>query len=231
MCGRFSLTTPRREVLDHYGIQDAPTLFLLKPRFNIAPSQQIAVVRMGSEGRELRELRWGLVPSWAKQPETGFSMINARAETVHTKPAYRALFRRRRCLIPADGFYEWQAVGGEKQPWRFTMKDGVFSFAGLWDRWQGQGGEVIESATIIVTDANDLVRPIRDRMPVIVDPVDYAFWLDPGISEPEALRPLLVLHSTGRMEAYPVTPKMNRADFDEPEAVERAMIHSPSSSA
>lgn len=213
MCGRFSLSTPRREVLDHYGIQDAPTLLLLAPRYNIAPSQKIAIVRMGEEGRELRELKWGLVPSWAKQPETGFNMINARAETVDSKPAYRALFRRRRCLIPADGFYEWQAVGGGKQPWRFTMRGGVFSFAGLWDRWQGQDGEVIESATIIVTDANDLVRPIHDRMPVILDPADYEFWLDPG-TEPVALKFLLAPHSAGRMESYPVTTKINRAGYE-----------------
>lgn len=210
MCGRFSLTIPRREVLDHYGIQDAPTV--LAARINIAPSQQIAVVRMGKEGRELRELHWGLIPHWAKERSTGYSMINARAKTVDTKPAFKALFRRRRCLIPADGFYEWRQEGGGKQPYRFTMRGEVFSFAGLWDSWKGPDGKIIESATIIVTDANDLVRPIHDRMPVIIDPADYEFWLDPGIQEPEALRPLLVPHPVGRMECNPVLQEINSAE-------------------
>lgn len=217
MCGRFTLTVPRREVLDHYGIADAPTL--LAPRYNIAPSQNIAVVRMGADGRELRELHWGLIPHWAKERSTGFSMINARAETVDTKPAFRGLFRRHRCLIPADGFYEWKPVAGGKQPYRFTMRGQVFSIAGLWDRWQDKTGEVVESATIIVTDANDLVRPIHDRMPVIIDPADYDFWLDPGIQEPEALKPLLVPHAVGKMDAFPVSSKVNRATYDKPDAI------------
>lgn len=218
MCGRFTLSAPRHVVLAHYGIQDAPTL--LSPRYNIAPSQNIAVVRMTEHGRELRDnVYWGLIPHWAKERSTGFSMINARAETVDSKPAYRSLFRRRRCLIPADGFYEWAALEGGKQPIRFSMRGEVFSFAGLWDRWQGPGGKVVESATIIVTDANDLVRPVHDRMPVIIDPADYEFWLDPGIQEPVALKPLLVPHPVARMEAYKVTKKVNRATYEDPEAI------------
>ena len=179
MCGRFTLTHTRREVLDHYGIRDAPTP--LAPRYNIAPATNIAVVRMGQEGRELRELKWGLVPHWAKEPQTGYSMFNAKAETVDAKPAFRSIFRRRRCLIPADGFYEWKSIGRSKQPYRFTMRGEIFSFAGMWDRWQGPDDQVIESCSIIVADANDLVRPVHDRMPVIIDPVDYDVRAAPNL--------------------------------------------------
>ncbi len=217
MCGRFTLMTNRQEVLDHFGIRDAPEL--LVPRYNIAPSQAIAAVRQGAEGRELVMLHWGLVPSWAKEPATGFSMINARAETVDSKPAYRTAFRRRRCLIPADGFYEWRTVDG-KQPYRFTVQGGVFAFAGLWEHWKGLAGEVVDSCTIIVTNANDLVRHVHDRMPVIIDPADYAFWLDPGITEPETLRPLLAPYPTGRMQGYPVGKNVNRAGYEEADAIE-----------
>jgi putative SOS response-associated peptidase YedK len=217
MCGRFTLTASRPDVLGHYGLQNDPPLAI--PRYNIAPLQAIAVVRMTKESRELKEVRWGLVPQWAKQPESGFSMINARAETVDTKPAFRALLRRRRCLIPTDGFYEWRGPQGNKQPWRFVMKRGLFSFAGLWDHWQGPDNQVIESATIITTDANDLVRPCHDRMPVIIDPADYEFWLDPGIAEPEALRPLFAPHPVSGMDAYPVIQKVGRTTFNDPEAI------------
>lgn len=217
MCGRFTLFADQRLVLDHFGIRDAPAL--LTPRYNIAPSQDIAAVRQGTEGRELVMLRWGLVPSWAKEPATGFPMINARAETVATKPAYRTAFRRRRCLIPADGFYEWKQADG-KQPYRFTVGDGLFAFAGLWEHWQGPAGEAVESCTILVTDANDLVRRVHDRMPVIVDPTDYAFWLDPGITEPEALRPLLTPFPADRMRAWPVSRKVNRAGYEAVDVIE-----------
>ncbi len=139
---------------------------------------------------------------------------------MHSKPAYRAAFRRRRCLIPADGFYQWRAADG-KQPYRFTLRDGgVFAFAGLWEHWQGPAGEVLESCTILVTDANELVRQVHERMPVILDPADYDLWLDPGITEPEALRPLLAPYPAHRMRGYPVSRKVNRADYEASEAVE-----------
>lgn len=218
MCGRFTLTTSRYPVLQHYGLTDAPTL--LSPRYNISPTQDIAVVRIGAQGRELRELRWGLVPHWSKGIDPKLSLFNARAESVDTKPAFRSLIKRRRCLIPADGVFEWQAIGGQKQPWLFVMNGGVFSMAGLWDRWEGPDHQVIESVTILTTEANDLVRPCHDRMPVILDPADYDFWLDPGIQEPEALRPLMVPHPVARMNAYRVTPKMGRASYQEPDAIQ-----------
>ncbi len=168
MCGRFTLRTPTHRLAEAFGVRDLPNL---PPRYNIAPTQDAAVVRPGPEGeaRELAMLRWGLVPSWSEGP-SAYSMINARAETVATKPAFRAAFRHRRCLVPADGFYEWQRVDGGKQPYLVELASGEpFAFAGLWEHWEG--GDVIESFTIIVTEANELLRPIHERMPVILDPV------------------------------------------------------------
>ncbi len=165
-------------------------------------------------------LLWGLVPSWAMEPAMGFFMINARAETVATKPAYRTAFRRRCCLIPADGFYEWLPTDKGKQPYRFTVGGGLFAFAGLWEHWKGPAGEVVESCTILVADANDLVRRVHDRMPVVVDPADYAFWLDPGLTEPEALRPLLVPYPADKMRVWPVSRKVNRAGYESADAIE-----------
>ena len=146
------------------------------PRYNIAPTQDAPVVRQTKDAdeREMDMLRWGLVPSWSQGPDSGYSMINARAETVATKPAFRSAFRFRRCLVPADGFYEWRKVAGRKQPYRITVKDGEpFAFAGLWEHWTGPDGYVVQSFTIVVTEANELLRPIHDRMPVILDPADY----------------------------------------------------------
>ena len=165
MCGRYTLHTPRDRIRERYRIaRDLATLEKLFERYNIAPSQQVAAVRIARDGvRELVPLRWGLIPHWAKDPKTGYSMINARAESVATKPAFRDAFRRRRCLIPADGFYEWKQVGTAKQPFHIRLKGGEdFAFAGLWEHWQGEGQE-IESCSIIVTDANELLSHIHDR--------------------------------------------------------------------
>jgi putative SOS response-associated peptidase YedK len=163
----------------------------LKPRYNIAPSQEVPAVRQSGGGRELALLRWGLIPHWAKDEKIGYRMINARAETVAEKPSFRTAFRRRRCLIPATGFFEWKPVQGGKQPYNIRIGDGkLFAFAGLWERWEGQGGRIVESCTI-VTDANEVLRPIHDRMPVILDPADYGAWLDPELHDPERLKPLL----------------------------------------
>jgi putative SOS response-associated peptidase YedK len=155
-------------------------------------------------------LRWGLVPSWAKEVKSGYSMINARAETVADKPAYRTAFRLRRCLIPADGFYEWRQTGDGKQPYHIRMKDGaVFAFAGIWERRERDEG-VIESCSIIVTAANDAIRPVHDRMPVIVAPRDYASWLDPELRDPGKVNPYLRAWPADEMEAFPVSSRVNR---------------------
>ena len=149
-----------------FGLDEEP---VLAPRFNIAPTQDVTVVRAPSGRRQAGQVQWGLVPSWARDESIGSKLINARAETVAEKPAFRAALRARRCLVLADGFFEWQPAGGRKQPWYFRARDGrPFAFAGLWERWQPAGGEAVESCAIITTEANDVVRPVHERMPVIL---------------------------------------------------------------
>lgn len=194
----------------------------LAPRYNIAPSSPVLACRTDAEGgREMVLLRWGLVPSWAKDPKTGYRMINARAETVAQKPAYRTAFKRRRCLIAADGFYEWRPAGARKQPYFMRLKDGEpFAFAGLWEHWQHED-QSIESCTIIVTDANALVATVHERMPVILPPQHYAQWLDPAEHEPARLLPLLAPYPAAGMEAYPVSTLVNTPKNDTPDLIER----------
>ena len=217
MCGRYNLIEDARALVDFFILDNSLEML---PRYNIAPSQDIPVVRQDREGRELSLLRWGLIPHWAKDHKIGYRMINARAETVAQKPSFRTAFRRRRCLIPATGFYEWKKVAGGKQPYNIRMKDGgLFAFAGLWERWKGGDGNLVESCTIIVTDANDLVRPVHERMPVILDPADYGTWLDPGLQEPARLRPLLVPHPSAGMDLYPVSSRVGSPANDDSELV------------
>jgi putative SOS response-associated peptidase YedK len=196
MCGRYTLHTSRERLLEHFQLQSRLELV---PRFNIAPSQAVPAVRQGEEQRELVMLRWGLIPAWAKEEKSGYRMINARAETVASKPAFRSALRYRRCLLPADGFYEWRAGPRGKQPYYIRLREGdVFAFAGLWEHWEGPDGKVIESCTIIVTNANEVLRPVHDRMPVILDPADYHRWLDPSCHDPSALTLLLQLYPAER---------------------------------
>jgi putative SOS response-associated peptidase YedK len=219
MCGRYSLTTAPEAMRDMFGFENLPNL---APRFNIAPTQDVAVVRRAAGGaRELAMLRWGLIPSWAKDAAIGAPMINARAETVAHKPAFKSAFRERRCLVPADGFYEWRAAADGKQPFRIGFADGaVFAFAGLWERWTGpeDTGDVVESVTIITTDANDKLRPIHHRMPAILDPGDYAAWLDPELGAEETSR-LLRPHGPETMAFYRVGTRVNNARHDDPECI------------
>src|SRR5262249_35095164 len=159
-----------------------------------APTQPVLAVRLpaGASRPGAATLRWGLVPSWAKDVRIAHQLLNARSETVAEKPAFRAALRRRRRLVPADGVYEWRAPGGSKQPFCFRLRDdGPFAFAGLWESWQAPAGEALETCTLLTTEANDLVRPIHDRMPVILAPRCHAEWLDPQVQDPERLRPLL----------------------------------------
>ena len=185
----------------------------LSPRYNVSAGTRIPVIRVTPEdGAELTELKWGLLPYWSKEPRIAFNTINAMAETVETKASYRVPFKKRRCLIPADGWYEWQPLKSGKQKWWFhRTDDSDFCFAGLWDRWR-RGDEVIESCTIIVTDAADSIRHVHDRMPAIIDPADYRFWLDPGIDTVPALK-VLLRPTTAPLEARPVAnPKHPRDD-------------------
>lgn len=163
-----------------------------------------------SAGRELTLLHWGLVPFWSKDKKIGYRTINARAETVASKPTFRAAFRHRRCLIPADGFYEWQTQPGGKQPYYITLQEqGLFAFAGLWEQWRGDNDEVLESCTLIVTEANALMQPIHHRMPVILDPKDYDTWLDPANAAKREPAALLKPYPAQRMAAYPVSREVN----------------------
>ncbi len=220
MCGRYTLKTPIDVVAEHFGISGYPSS--LTPSYNVAPTQEVAAVVEEDEKREIGMLRWGLIPSWAKDPAIGNKMINARAETVSEKPSFRSAFKKRRCLIVADGFYEWQKTDGGKQPYHVRMRDGSpFAFAGLWETWARDGVE-IRSCSIITTDANDLMGEIHHRMPVILPPEDYDLWLDPGFGEKEALVDLLRPHPSDAMEAYPVSRRVNRPANNDPRVVEPA---------
>jgi putative SOS response-associated peptidase YedK len=172
------------------------------------------------EGRELAFLRWGLIPSWSKDPAIGNRLINARAETAQEKPSFRSAFRRHRCLIPTNGFYEWQRLERGKQPYFVRMRDGqLFAFAGLWDRWESPDKGVIETCTILTTAANTVLAPIHDRMPVILPPTEYARWLDPTLRDPDSLAPLLVPFPPEEMLAFPVSPRVNAPTVDDEKCI------------
>jgi len=217
MCGRFTLTTNLGAIAKRFGV--ARFLEEVGPRFNIAPTQTVIVV--ADDGtRHLTQMRWGLIPSWAKDPTIGNRMINARAETVATKPAFRVALRKRRCLLPADGFYEWQPVGRRKQPVYIALKSREpFAFAGLWETWTSPEGEEIRTCTIITTEANEFLKPIHDRMPVILTRDAEAVWLDPTIQEPARLLPLLKAYTAEDIEALPVSTQVNNPSDDSPECV------------
>jgi putative SOS response-associated peptidase YedK len=221
MCGRFTLTTPTPVLAELFLFPEPESQ---PPRYNVAPTQLIATVRAPSDikHRELALCRWGLIPSWANDPAIGNRMINARAETAAEKPAFRSPLRHRRCLVLADGFYEWQKQEAKKQPYYFRMRDGKpFAFAGLWDRWH-EGDQAVETCTILTTEANDLVRPIHERMPLILAPEDYDRWLDPAVQKPEQVKPLLHPYRSDVMETYPVSSTVNNPRNDVPRCVEPA---------
>lgn len=222
MCGRYTLQASPEELARQFSVEvEDPSLF--KPRYNIAPSQNVAVVRLkpDTSQRELVRLRWGLIPSWAKDPRIGNQMINAKAETVATKPSFRSAFRKRRCLIPADGFYEWQQQGRQKQPMYIRLRDRrPFAFAGLWERWEPKDGEPVESCTIVTTEPNEFMRLIHNRMPVILAPPDYDIWLDPTVQQTETLQAMLMPYPPESMEAYPVSRLVNNPRNDIPQCVE-----------
>lgn len=219
MCGRFALLVTGAEVADFFGLKTAPEP--LPPRYNIAPTQPILALRHAAHETqwEFALFRWGLVPSWAKDVKMGARMINARSETVTEKPAFRAAFKRRRCLIPASGFFEWQKVNGRKQPMYIHPKDSeLFALAGLWEFWAGADGSELETCTILTTTPNDLMAPIHDRMPVIVAPEDFAIWLDPG-PRPENGLHLLRPYPAEKMVAYPVSNLVNSPANDTPACI------------
>jgi putative SOS response-associated peptidase YedK len=221
MCGRFTLIADPdelREVLPYINI---PKQYSAAPRYNIAPTQPVAVVANNGENR-LDFFVWGLVPSWAKDPEIGSRMINARAETLAEKPAFRSAFRRRRCLILANGFYEWKQEPGQKAktPMYIQIKSGKpFTFAGLWERWNSPDGSNLLSCTIITTQPNSLMEPIHNRMPVILPTQAYATWLQPGEADPRSLQALLMPYPAEEMVAWPVSRLVNSPENDSPACI------------
>lgn len=219
MCGRFTLAADPETLATLFNLHQLPDL---APRYNIAPTQPVAAVRFdpNRNRRGFTYLTWGLIPFWAKDSKIGARMINARAETVAEKPAFRGAFKYRRCLIPADGFYEWQKRTNGKQPYYITFEDHhPFAFAGLWERWQGDDGSVIETCILLTTSANELLRPIHNRMPVILDPGDYADWLAPT-SSPSHLRQLLRPYSGTGLITFPVSPRVNNPTYDAPDCIQ-----------
>ena len=215
MCGRFSLGASATNLAGHFNVQES---FVWSARYNLAPSQEVlTVVQPAGTARQLRRMRWGLITAWAKDPAIGNQLINARAETVATKPAFRTALRDRRCLILTDGFYEWESQGRRKQPWFIRMRDGLpFAFAGLWDRWTDPEGRAVESCTIITTTPNDLIRSFHHRMPVILAPADYDLWLDVRVRDVDRLLPLLAPYPPDEMTANPVNPLVNNPANDSP---------------
>jgi putative SOS response-associated peptidase YedK len=219
MCGRFTLRSPGEAVAEAFGLPAAPDLV---PRFNIAPGQPVAVVRQEQQarGRELAFLRWGLIPAWADDPASGDRLANARSETAATKPSFRRAFRSRRCLVVADGFYEWRRANGRTQPYFVGLKnDRSFGLAGLWERWD-RHGEPVESCAILTTDANGLMQPIHERMPVILPPDRYGLWLDLRCQDTDKLAKLLRPYPSKDMLAYRVCPLVNNPRNDVPQCVE-----------
>jgi putative SOS response-associated peptidase YedK len=218
VCGRYELHTHPAALALMFGLPIPPTL---PPRYNIAPMQDVPVIRTSPTGeRELSMVRWGLVPRWAKDPGIGSKMINARAETLAEKPSFRTALKKHRCLIPANGFYEWKVVaGGAKQPLHIGMKDGApFAFAGLTERWLSPAGEVLDTCTIITTQANALLSPMHDRMPAIVPPAAYARWLDVAIGD---VADILAPYPAAAMMYYPVSTRVNAVRHDDPSLIER----------
>ncbi len=223
MCGRYELHANPAAIALAFGLAAPPSL---EPRYNIAPMQLVPIVRVNAHGeRELVHVRWGLVPRWAKDPSIGSRMINARGETVKDKPAFRTAYRRHRVLLPANGFYEWMARAGGKQPMLVAMRDGApFAFAGLAERWLPPDGEPLDTCTILTTDANALLRPVHDRMPVIVAPGDYARWLDPSLADPaDLIRP----YPDEAMRVDPVSTRVNSVKFDDPTLIEPVAAPEP----
>ncbi len=219
MCSRFSQTTPPDAVRSYFGYRNRPNF---PPRYNIAPSQPVPVVRLAKDGtREFVSMRWGLIPSWVKDPRDFTTLINARSETALEKPSFRAAMRHRRCLIPADGFYEWTGPKGKKRPFHIHRADGEqIALAGLWEHWQGADGTEFDSVAILTTDANAEVAPLHARMPVILDPDDFDAWLECDRVPAEEIAELLHPAPDGLLEAVEVHPRVNSPRVDEPGVLE-----------
>ncbi|MEW8693525.1 MAG: SOS response-associated peptidase [Candidatus Thiodiazotropha endolucinida] len=219
MCGRFYLDVAAEEMIEYFGLSSAP---YISPHYNIAPSQQIAAIKSNGNVRELVRLHWGLIPSWAKDKKFAYRTINARAETIDSKPSFRTAFKHRRCLIPASGYFEWKATGRGKQPYCITSGKGKpFAFAGLYEHWEGAQGEKIDSCTIIVTEAKGEIATIYDRMPVILSPDNYDAWLDEGTKDPAILKRLLLPYESDNIRLFPVSRSVNSPKNNLPDNIKQ----------
>lgn len=218
MCGRYTLTTDLDELIEVFDVPEAD--FPHHARFNIAPTQMAPVVARDRRGRRMGLMRWGLIPYWAEDPAIGNRQINARSESVAAKPAFRDAFGRRRCLVPADGFYEWARMDGSKRPfWIRPARGGIVSFAGIWERWRRPDGGLLHSFAILTRPADASVRDLHDRMPVIVPPGDRTRWLDREVDGSEARR-LLEGFQPPPLETREVSSWVNRPDHDDPTCIE-----------
>lgn len=221
MCGRFTLSVDPAELSEAFGAYEFPTQFA--PRYNIAPSQPILAVPNDTKNKA-DFFAWGLIPKWAKDPSIGNKLINARGETVAEKPSFRGSFKYKRCLIPADGFYEWKSSDGKKTPYFIHMKDNKpFAFAGLWDEWNSPDGGALRTAVIITVEPNELMSALHDRMPAILNPDDYALWLNAAPQTPENLISLLKPFPADKMSAHPVSTLVNKPGNDRPECIAPAL--------
>jgi putative SOS response-associated peptidase YedK len=217
MCGRYRLARKKEILAETFDVEDGVDWI---PRYNVAPGQNVAVIRQDvtQPVRSFSLMRWGLIPFWAKDANVGHKMINARAETITEKPAFREPMQSRRCLIPADGFYEWVKKGKEKSPYCFALADdSIFAFAGIWDRWKNPKGESVETCSIITTSPNSLLDNIHDRMPVILKRDSYDIWLDPGLKKADDLLGLLQPYRSESMRRYRVSSRVNHVKNDDSE--------------
>ena len=229
MCGRYTQTTKLEKVVERFKVKKHASVKMLPARFNLAPGQDAPVV-IAVRDRMLKQMRWGLVPGWTREPSPKYRMINARAETLTEKPSYRTLLRHKRCLVPADGFFEWYSLKGQsrKQPRYFFMRDHrPFAFAGLWDDWLGPDGSELFTFTIVTTEANERLRPYHDRMPVILTPETEQAWLDPDIGRPADLLPLLRPCDPLAMDDYPVSTRINRTVEDDEGLIQEVELPTP----
>ncbi len=226
MCGRYALMSSTELLVELFRLAGGAAH--LEPRYNIAPTQTAPVIRVSRDGeRRMEMFRWGLVPYWAKSLDVGARAINARSESAAEKPLYREAFRRRRCLVPADGFFEWRRTGRTKQPYLIRMRDETpFAMAGLWERWPGNAGheDMVESFTILTTEPNELVRPLHDRMPVIIAREDFGQWLDRSQCDPDAIRALCRPLPAQEMETHAVSRRVNAPANDDPACIERVEV-------
>jgi putative SOS response-associated peptidase YedK len=221
MCGRFVSKAKKEEIEKEFKVEIGDGN-LVAPRYNVAPTQMIGAIAEIESLRQISSFKWGLIPSWAKDDSIGNKLINARAETLREKPSFREAFRSRRCIIPASGFYEWQKTSnGAKQPFYFYLKEKeVFGFAGLWEEWlDKQTGELSETCTIITTEANEALKPIHDRMPVILKSDEYDFWLDEKVKDTNKLQNLLVPYPAKEMDSHAVSRSINSPAADSEELI------------